>query len=215
MDAVGVQGADLTGQRFGKLLVIEKVKFGYANYKWRCVCDCGNEHFVKTYHLLHGDVKSCGCEHFKACVTHGMTETRLYHIWCTMKARCYRKTAQKYQRYGGRGIVMYEEWKNDFQSFYDWSMANGYQDNLSIDRIDNDGNYYPSNCRWTDARTQANNTSSNIYFEYNGERKTLSQLAREHNIKPSIVSSRIKRGWDAKRAIETPRITTFLGSTGR
>lgn len=212
---MGVQGADLTGQRFGKLLVIEKVKFGYANYKWRCVCDCGNEHFVKTYHLLHGDVKSCGCEHFKACVTHGMTETRLYHIWCTMKARCYRKTAQKYQRYGGRGIVMCEEWKNDFQSFYDWSMANGYQDNLSIDRIDNDGNYYPSNCRWADARTQANNTSSNIYFEYNGERKTLSQLAREHNIKPSIVSGRIKRGWDVKRAIETPRITTFLGSTGR
>lgn len=206
---MGVQGVDLTGKRFGKLTVIEKVRMSYAKYKWRCICDCGNEHFVNTYHLTHGDVKSCGCEQYKACVTHGMAETRLYHIWCTMKARCYRETAQKYPRYGARGIKMLEEWKNDFQSFYDWSMANGYQENLSIDRIDNDGDYCPSNCRWADARTQANNTSTNVYIEYKGEIKTMSQLAREHNIKPSIVSRRIKRGWDAERAIETPRITTF------
>lgn len=210
---LGVRGVDLSGRRFGMLTVIEKVKVERGIYKWKCLCDCGKEHLVTTWHLVNGDVKSCGCNHFKACVTHGMTETRLYHIWCTMKARCFRKTSAKYPRYGGRGITMCDEWKNNFQNFYDWSMANGYKENLSIDRIDNNGDYCPSNCRWTDAVTQMNNTSANVLIEYNGEIKTIAQTARDNGISQSLLWKRLNRGWSVKKSIETPKITTFLGST--
>ena len=211
MDLLGVQGANLTGKRFGKLIALEKVRIGYSKYKWRCVCDCGNEHFVNTYHLLHGDVKSCGCERFKACVTHGMTETRLYHIWCTMKARCLRPTSQKYERYGGRGITVCDEWRDDFTKFYDWAVSNGYRDDLSIDRINNDDGYYPENCRWATAEQQANNTSANRFIEYKGEKLTIRQASKKYGVEYRLLLRRLWRGWDVERAIETPKITKFLG----
>lgn len=107
-------------------------------------------------------------------VKHNLRYSRLYNIWRHMKQRCYNSNNKKYERYGKRGITVCEEWLNDFKAFYDWSMSNGYKDDLTIDRINNDGNYEPSNCRWVNLKTQANNRSTNILITHDGE---------THNIK--------------------------------
>lgn len=139
--------------------------------------------------------------------THGLTNTRLYRIWCNMKTRCYCKTDFHYPRYGARGIVVCTEWKNDFQAFYDWSMSNGYSDDLTIDRIDVNGNYEPQNCRWADNFTQANNTRRNRYYTYNNETHTLTEWSRIVGIKREILKDRIfKLGWSFEDAIKTPKM---------
>ena len=143
---------DLTGQRFGRLTVLERTEL-----KWLCKCDCGNKKIVAGGHLVSGDTKSCGCLRIK----HGMRNTRLYSIWHGMKERCYNTKHKFYKHYGGRGIKVCEEWKNDFQTFADWALSHGYADNLTIDRIDVNGNYEPSNCQWaTNAEQQRNKRNS-------------------------------------------------------
>ena len=198
------KGEDLSGKRFGFLVVKKKIKIGYGKYKWLCECDCGGETLVNTYHLKEGDIKSCGCQHFKACVTHGMTNTRLYHIWRTMKSRCNCKSSPKYSSYGGRGIKLYNEW-NRFEPFRDWALANGYSEELSIDRIDNDGNYEPSNCRWATAIEQANNTRKNRRIAIHGEERTLKQWCDIYGIESRLVSQRLKRGWSVEDALTIPK----------
>lgn len=149
---------ELTGQRFSYLTVVEPRGTKNGHTMWLCRCDCGNEKVISAKHLMSGNIKSCGCMHFKACLTHGKTETRLYHIWCTMKNRCKNPSSPKWYRYGGRGIKVCEEWQR-FEPFYKWAIEHGYSDELSIDRINNDGNYEPNNCRWATAKEQANNKS--------------------------------------------------------
>lgn len=132
--------------------------------KYNCglyLCDCGNEFIARHEYVKSFHTKSCGClarkinaERLK---THGMTNTKIYKSWSHIKERCFVKKDKSYKNYGGRGISMCEEWRNNFMAFYDWSMANGYQDSLTIDRINNDGNYEPSNCRWTNSTIQACN----------------------------------------------------------
>lgn len=200
---------DMAGKRFGHLTVMKEAYRINKRIYWLCLCDCGKEKAIDGRHLRDGNTTSCGC--MQRCYGHGKTETRLYHIWCTMKARCLRETSNKYSRYGGRGITICDEWKNNFNAFYEWAKQNGYEDDLSIDRINNDKGYYPENCRWATPEEQANNTAQNVYVEYNGIKTTISRMARLHNMKPSILSKRLKRGWSIERAIETPS----LGSTGR
>ena len=201
---------DLTGHRFGRLVVT-----GFSNktenriYYWKCQCDCGNEIVASGNNLKSGNTKSCGCLNKEKMIethkTHGMFGTRIYGIWNGLIMRCENKKIPLYKRDGGRGISVCKEWHN-FEAFYKWAMENGYRDDLTIDRIDYNGNYEPSNCRWTDNITQANNTRRNFYITYNGETHTLAEWSRILGFNYDLVKHRLYNGWDFYRAINTPKL---------
>lgn len=132
------------------------------------------------------------------------TKNRLYRIWHNMKSRCYLETFTRYKYYGARGITVCEEWRNSFLAFSNWAMANGYRDDLQIDRIDNDGNYEPSNCRWVTKMKQESNKSTNVYVSYQGEKKTVAEWARFFNMDRCLLGIRLRRGWTFEAAVTTP-----------
>ena len=200
---------DLTGEVFGRLTVIERTN----NYKdgssqWICKCNCGNIKTVIGKNLTSGKIKSCGCyNHYKAkqqFTTHGYSHTRLHNKWLKIKERCYNQNSRCYKNYGGRGIKICDEWKNNFMNFYNWAMENGYQEGLTIDRINVNGNYEPSNCRFITQKEQQNNRRNNVYITYKNEVKTLSQWADYYNIPYKVLWKRIKLGWTFEKAISTP-----------
>ena len=160
---------DITGQKFGRLTALHRLHNTKGRMsKWLCVCECGNFVEVRLNSLTSGLTKSCGClkkdNHY---VKHSKKNTRLYRTWKSMKSRCYNNHVDRYPNYGGRGIKVCDEWLNDFMSFYNWAMANGYDDKLTIDRINVDGNYEPNNCRWVDMKQQLRNTQRNAYYTIN------------------------------------------------
>lgn len=191
---------DLTGQRFGRLTVIGLSARQSRKTYWICQCDCGNVSEHRSDGLLSGAIKSCGCykrevsaDNVSENHTHKKSGTRIYRIWQGMKTRCFDINDKRYERYGERGITVCEEWKNNFLSFYDWSMANGYDENLSIDRIDNDGNYCPENCRWATLKEQANNRSSNVKYKIGNVTKKLSEWCALFELDFNTVLARFNR----------------------
>lgn len=200
---------DLTGMKFDRLTVMGDVgKRTKGNgIMWKCICDCGNEVYVRTY-SLGKDVKSCGClrneKLIQRSTTHGKKYTRVYREWKNIKQRCLNPKLPDYKYYGARGITICPEWANDFQNFYDWAMANGYSDALTIDRIDNNKNYSPDNCRWVDRLTQSNNTRKNHNLTFNNKTQTISMWARETGILSSTICYRVNHGWSVEEALTIP-----------
>lgn len=208
---------DISNQRFGKLLAIKRAsKTKSGKWKWLCKCDCGNYKEIDIHSLLRKDKKStttCGeCPKTMVgtkCYKHGMSNTRLYMCYKLMKNRCYNSHNKRYKNYGGRGIEVCDEWlgNNGSINFIKWALENGYNDNLTLDRIDCDKGYSPENCRWATRKEQSNNLRNNRHFEYNGEMLTASQICQLFNIENTkLVRERLLNGWSIDRAINTPKL---------
>ena len=200
---------DLKGMKFNRLtaLRVDEEKSKRKTY-WVCKCECGNIKSVRSDSLQDGSIKSCGCYHSEVARKtahsihkHKMTGTRLYSIWLGIKSRCTNPEAECYDRYGGRGIYICNEWENNFETFMKWALNNGYEKNLQIDRINNNDDYKPDNCRWVDIKTQCNNRRSNIIVEYNDEKYTLMQLAEKLDMNYGMLHARYKRGDRGARLI--------------
>lgn len=201
---------DLTGQRFVRWTVIapaEKHKTGAAQYL--CRCDCGTEKVLRRSSLTSGNTQSCGClareRSRQRGITHGGTGSRLYRIWAGIIQRCCNENqGYEWKNYGGRGITVCEEWRNSFESFKEWAEANGYTNNLTIDRKDNDGPYAPWNCRWATVYEQSNNKRTSKRITYKGESKTVREFADEYGLAYHCLYARLKGGWDIEKALLTP-----------
>ena len=199
------------GRRFGRLVVesVSKERRGKRDMTIaRCRCDCGTVKDVYWCHLTSGHTKSCGCLGHElstkwghARAKHGGRRTRLYNIWSSMKQRCYNHHNIRFANYGGRGIGICDEWRQNFAAFREWAMAHGYDDTLSIDRIDNDRGYSPDNCRWADALTQGNNQRTNRLLTAAGQTHTLSEWARLTGIGACTIFQRLRLGWSVARAV--------------
>lgn len=197
---------DYVGQTSGRLTVIgETVENGKR--KLVCRCECGNTKNILPSNFSRGHTLSCGCLKNDiissgAHTTHGLRSKniRLYNIWKGMRKRCRNPKSNRWERYGGRGITVCDEW-DDYSVFYQWAMKSGYSDELSIDRIDNDKGYYPGNCRWSSPKEQANNRKTNHLIEMNGEIHTIAEWSNITGIDQATILQRIKRGCNAETVL--------------
>lgn len=195
---------DISGQKFGRLTALHRLHNTKGKTKWLCVCDCGNLKEIYLEYLTRGDTRSCGCLHDEGNhKTHGKRHTRIYKIWADMKKRCYNVNSKSYPNYGGRDIVVCSEWLNDFMAFYNWSVLHGYADNLTIDRINVNGNYEPNNCRWVTVKQQCRNKRNNRRYTINGVIHCLSEWCEILGLNFTTVYSRLYlQGKNIKEALE-------------
>ena len=201
---------DLTGQRFGRWIALNFVgKNKSAHTIWSCQCDCGNIKDVLATNLTRGLSISCGCfsreTTSKVKTTHGMTETKLYKKWEGMKRRCLYETGSRNGYYKAIGVTIWDEWMNSFEIFRDWALQNGYSDELSLDRIDNDSGYTPFNCRWVDRIQQMNNKTNNVWIEYNGVTHSAAEWSRITGIDGNTIRYRMSRNWPIIDVLFTPK----------
>lgn len=196
---------DLTGRRFGRLVAVKMYAKKYKRTKWLCKCDCGVEKLIPLGSLTSGRAKSCGC--YRKEVTsakrkkHLQKDERLYGIWLNLRNRCFNPNLKSYKDYGQRGITVCKEW-DDFGNFSTWALNNGYREDLTIDRIDNDGNYEPSNCRWATRDIQANNKSDNVRIVIDGVERTIANHARYYKIPYDTFYYRYENGWNEKDLVK-------------
>lgn len=196
---------DLKGKTFGRLSVIEEDGRIGTNVAWKCRCSCGNIVRVRANSLLSGNTSSCGCGRIDAITIHNGTHTHLFDVWRTMKERCLNKTYKGFPNYGGRGITVCDEWL-DFENFRTWANSNGYREDAgrgkcTLDRIDVNGNYEPSNCRWVDAKTQARNRRNTVFIEYGGARRSMAEWAEVLGVKFNTLYWRYSEGWSPREIL--------------
>lgn len=194
---------DLTGMKYGRLTVIKRAENSkQGKVKWLCVCDCGNEKSITSNDLRMNKTISCGCYLSevtqKKNVTHGLSKTRQFKIWQGIKDRCSNPKNPKYHHYGGKGILLCSEW-NSFEKFWE-DMQEGYDKNLSIDRIDNNNGYCKENCRWANQTTQMNNYSRNRTISYNNETHNIVEWSKILGIHFNTLRKRLNNGWSIDEA---------------
>lgn len=220
----GPNFVDLTGQRFGRLVVVAEA--GYKNNRthWKCLCDCGQETEGHTRNLRRGHKQSCGCLVSETTTAlnykHGKTGTPLFRVWMHMIQRCYHVTHKSYPDYGQRGITVHQDWRDDFEAFEQYVSALPHcgEEGRSLDRINNDGNYEPGNIRWATGREQQNNRRSTTMLTLHGETKPLADWCRILDLRVGLVHNRLHRGWPVERAltegVDPARLASVLAEHG-
>lgn len=209
---------DLTGQKFGRLTVIERAIWEESDNrcaKWLCQCQCGQTKVVSSVHLRNGNTRSCGCLSKELAsergqksrigqrsLKHGDFGTKLYGVWAGMKRRCQNPNTKYYADYGGRGIEVCKPWQ-EYINFKEWAIEAGYREGLSIDRVDVDGDYCPENCRWIPLKEQNSNKRISIKLEYKGRQYSIKEIARMTGLKTRTIQERYKRGWSVEKIIQT------------
>ncbi len=179
----------------------------YGNRQMLCECACGNQKAVALSKLTSGNTKSCGC--FKSDLRtqentiHGMAGSNLYKVWASMKQRCSNPHDKSFNDYGSRGIKVCRQWL-DFKAFYKWAIANGYQKGLTLERLDNNGDYDPSNCTWVPKAKQSGNRRNSRMISFHGETKTLSEWSRCLGLNREMLKYRLNQGWDVEKAFTIP-----------
>lgn len=192
--------SDYIGKNINKLTILKEAKNDKKGTYALCRCECGNEKEIQLYNVLKGNSKTCG-----NCTYKGLYNTRLARIYTLMISRCTNVISKNYKDYGERGIRVCDDWLNDFSNFYDWSIENGYKEDLTIDRIDVNGNYEPNNCRWVNMTVQQNNRRNNVSVTYKGETKTLTEWSRTLGINYNTLRGRLFRNkWSIEKSFETP-----------
>lgn len=198
---------DLTGKTYGRLTVIGIDGYNEISreYYWECKCTCGNFKTIKGGSLKTGATSSCGCLQKEQVYVHGMTKSKIYKTYRAMLDRCSNSKNSRYKDYGGRGIEVCSDWKikrKGFLNFYNWAMSNGYNENLSLERINTDGNYEPLNCTWETLLQQNRNKRNTVWVDYNGEKITLGQLSEITGIYRNLLYSRIVTNkWSVEEAL--------------
>lgn len=198
---------DLVGQKFNYLLVVEDIGRRNRAILWKCLCDCGNYTEATTAELRRGHKVSCGCFYRTMRVTHGGSKDKLYQTWLGMRRRCYDPHTIGWADYGGRDIDVCPEWAKNYVAFRDWSLTHGYEDGLTIDRIDYNGDYSPDNCRWISKHDQCRNTRYNHFETMNGETKTVIEWCEQYGLSATETRrtyGRLRRGWTIEKALFEP-----------
>lgn len=199
----------VVGKQFGRLIVIAECEGRYL----LCVCECGNSHVAKKQHVVEGKIQSCGClmreVNRNLHTTHGMYQKDgLYRVWSCMKVRCYNQNSFAYRWYGARGISVCSEWLNDYPSFKSWAVKNGWREGLEIDRVDNDGNYSPDNCRFVTRAVNADNRRTGRKWDAFGESKSAREWSLDSrcSVPYAVLKQRLTKGMEIERAITSPRL---------
>lgn len=202
------RNADITGRRFGRLVAIDRVAARTGPAVWLFQCDCGRRHQAKASYVVRGRARSCGCLRAEkvslAAHKHGLAGTRIYNIWVSLRRRCREVSTTTSALYGDRGISVCKEWDEDFYAFRNWAVERGYSDELTIDRIDVNGNYEPGNCRWATPKIQARNRSNNRWVDAPEGRMLLREAAEIYGLSHLTLTSRLNRGWGVTEALTTP-----------
>lgn len=196
---------DQSGKVYGRWTLVKRVEDRHRRVHYLCRCECGTEKVIQLLSLVRGASSSCGCynsEVASARATHGMSRTRIYSTWKGMLERCYNEKSQSYYLYGGRGIKVCNRWRNDVTAFLA-DMGEPPED-TSLDRIDNNGDYTPENCRWATIDVQCNNTRRNVYLTHDGETKTIAEWARHKGMGKNSLLSRLRLGWSVEDALTVP-----------
>ena len=198
---MGRQAENIVGNRFGLLVVLAREDTHGKNVRWLCQCDCGKRHSIYGQNLRDNSVKSCGC--LAHPPTHGMTNSRLYKTWASMHARCRSPSFHAHAHYADKGISVCAGWIK-FEPFRDWAKCSGYEDTLTLDRIDNNKGYQPDNCRFVTIAEQQRNKTNHRYLTFQGKTKRICEFADDLGMSRQTLCNRLSRGWDVARALTTP-----------